>query len=366
VLEASSRQAPADSARGVGDGVPGRGQGKGPWLGTSTAAPPPGARGRRREKWSEPLTPDLGRFRRWETSFPARCVGAFLGLQGIDRATALAAQAFTALIPLLLLVSALAPADRSDLVSAAIIGKFGLEGSAADAVQTLFERPGDAAIGVLSVVLLLVSGVSLTRRLQRMYLQAWQLERLPGVRGSFNAAVGLVALLLEIVLLALARRLFRALPLDWVLGGSLSVLASVALWTSIPWLLLDRRMPFRRLLLGGVLAAVGTAGYGVASIVYMPGLMERYSLRYGLFGVCVALVGWLLASALILIAATVIAAEFDRAPEPWARRLRAWVGVQGEPADIPDTGAGAPVIEGVGPPAQPATEVPGLGSIPRG
>jgi membrane protein len=299
------------------------------------------------------------RFRWWETSFLGRCVGAFLGLQGIDRATALAAQAFTALIPLLLLVSALAPADRSDIVSVAIIGKFGLEGGAADAVAMLFERPGDAAIGALSVVLLLVSGVSLTRRLQRMYLQAWGLERLPGVRGSLNAAVGLVALLLELVLLSLVRRLFGLLPLDWVLAGPLSVLASIALWTSIPWLLLDRRMSFRRLLPAGVLTAVGAAAYGVATTIYMPGLMESYSQRYGLFGVCVALVGWLLASALILIAATVIAVEFDRAQEPWARRLRLRFGLQEEMhAEVPG--------EGEGPLPRGPAEIPDQGFIPRG
>jgi membrane protein len=41
-----------------------------------------------------------------------------------------------------------------------------------------------------------------------------------------------------------------------------------------------------------------------------------------MFGVTLALVGWLLAIALIVVAATVVAAEFDRAPDPWAERLR--------------------------------------------
>ena len=230
---------------------------------------------------------------------------------------------FTALIPLLLLVSALAPADRSDLVSNAIIGKFGLRGDAADSVHQLFARSGNASIGVLSIVLLVFSGVSLTRRLQRMYLQAWRLDRLPGVRGSAYAAVGLAALLVEIGLLALLRKLVRALPFDWVLGAPVSLLAGLVLWTSIPWLLLDRRVPFRRLLPAGALTAVTAGLYGVASTVYMPHAMETYSQRYGLFGVTVALVGWLLCSALILVAATVVAAEVDRAPEAWARRFEA-------------------------------------------
>jgi membrane protein len=298
------------------------------------------------------------RLRGWETSFPGRCVGTFLDLQGVDRATALAAQAFTALIPLLLLVSALAPADRSDLVSNAIIGKFGLRGDAAHSVEELFTRSGDASIGVLSVVLLVFSGVSLTRRLQRMYLQAWRLHRLPGVRGSVNAAVGLVALLLEIALLSLVRNLVGALPFDWVLGAPLSLLASLALWTSVPWLLLDRRVPFMRLLPAGGLTAVASGLYGIASTVYMPRTMEIYSQRYGLFGVTVALVGWLLCSALILVAATVVAAELDRAPEPWARRLRArWSGgPDGSTAEIAEPDERPVLIPGEGRPAQRAAD----------
>jgi membrane protein len=248
-------------------------------------------------------------------------------MQGIDRAMAFAAQAFTALIPLLLVVSAVSPSDRRDLVSDAIITKFALAGGAEQAVEQLFARPGESAIGVLSLVLLLFSGVSLTRRMQRMHLQVWRLEPLPGVRGSLNAAVGLTALLIEIALLSLARTFVRDLPFDWLLGAPVSLLASLVLWTSVPWLLLDRRIPWRRLLPAGALTAVGTSIYGVATTIYMPRLMETNSERYGLFGVTLSLVGWLLCIALIVVAATVVAGEFDRAQEPWAGRLRARLGL---------------------------------------
>jgi membrane protein len=273
-------------------------------------------------------------FQRWETRFPGRCAGSFLALQGIDRATALSAQAFTALIPLLLVVSAISPSDSREIVSDAINDKFELAGSAADDVEQLFARPGDSTIGVLSVVLLVFSGVSLTRRMQRMYLQAWELEPLRGVRGSLNAVMGLTVLLVEIALLSLVRSLVRELPFDWVLGAPASIAASVVLWTSVPWLLLDRRIPWRRLLPAGTLTAVGASVYGVATTIYMPRLMQSNSEQYGLFGVTLSLVGWLLCIALIMVAATVVAAEFDRAPEPWARHLRARLGL--EPATRPE------------------------------
>jgi membrane protein len=162
--------------------------------------------------------------------------------------------------------------------------------------------------------------------------------------------------------------LFGVLPLDFLLAGPLAVLTSVLLWTSVPWLLLDRRMRFRRLLPAGVLTGVGAALYGVATTIYMPGLMERYSIRYGLFGVCVALVGWLLVSALILIAATVIAAEFDRAPAPWAVRMRIRFGIEADTrtADVPEPRAGPVPVQADGPPAQRVAEIPDQGFIPRG
>ena len=267
--------------------------------------------------------------RRWESSFVGRCVGAFLGLQGIDRAMVIASQAFTALIPLLLLVSALAPVGSQNLVSNAIVTKFGLHGNAATAVQELFAHSGDdSATGVLSMVILVFSGLSLARRMQRMYLQAWRLAPVPGVRGGFNAALGLAALLLEVALLSLARTLVHGIPLDGAVGLLGSALGGLVLWTTIPWLLLDRRVSWRRLLPAGALTAASASLYGLATTIYMPRLMESYSVRYGLFGVTLALVGWLLAVALIVVAATVVAAEFDRSPDPWARRLRTRLGVE--------------------------------------
>ena len=223
---------------------------------------------------------------------------------------------------MLLLVAALAPADQRDVVTSAVIGRFRLTGDAAAAVNQLFVHSGSSSIGLLSGFLLLFSGISLTRRMQRMYQHAWRLEAPPGVGHALHAALGLTALLLGFSLLYVARALVGSLPWSDVLLLVVSAGASFVLYTTVPWLLLDRRVAWRRLVPTGVLTAACTSAYGVASTVYMPRLMETYSRRYGLFGVTLALVGWLLAITVILVASAVVAAEFDRAPEPWARRLR--------------------------------------------
>ena len=277
---------------------------------------------------------DMGEVRRrLETLFPGRCVTRFLAIQGLDRAMVIASQSFTALIPLLILVAAVLPTGSEDAVAHLIINRFQLSGASADAVTSVFAHSGTGSVSLLSLLLLLYSGVSLTRRLQWMYLDAWRLRRLPGVRGSLNAAWGLAALLVEISLLYLVGTLVRTLPFDWLLGLPLSAGASLVLWTSVPYLLLDRRIPWRRLLPGGALAGLSSSLYGVATTIYMPRLMETYSERYGLFGVTIALVSWLLCISFIVVAATVVAAEFDRTPERWAQRLRGWLHVP--PPELP-------------------------------
>lgn len=300
-------------------------------------------------------SPDLQALRgRLEATFPGRCATSFVEMQALDRAMVISSQAFTALIPLLILVSAVVPAGSATLVSDSIIRRFGLSGDAAQSVETVFAPSDSGSIGVLSLLLLFYSGVSLTRRLQRMYLTAWQLPPLPGVRGPINAAMALAALLIEVSLLYLLSSLVRMLPFDWALTVPFSILASLLLWTSIPWLLLDRRVAWRRLLPAGLLTGTLSSVYGVATTIYMPRLMETYSDRYGLFGVTVALVGWLLCISFIVVAATVVAAELDRSSLPWARGLRQRLGIRDDETSAP-AGSAVPRIPATARP-QPVEE----------
>jgi len=265
---------------------------------------------------------------RVEESFLGRSVRSFARLQGLDRAMVIASQAFTTLIPLMLVASTFLPVDDPDAVSDGMVRRLGLTGDAADSVEQVFGSADPGSVGVVSIFLLIYSGVSFTRRMQRMFLQAWQVPVKRGIRVSFDAALGLLAMLVEIVVLSTLRTLVSSLPFSWAFTLLLTMAASLLLWTSIPWLLLGRRTEWRRLLPGGVLTSVGVTIYGAATTVYMPKLIEAYSDRYGLFGVTIALVSWLLCISVIVVSATVFAAELDRAPEGWARGLRSRLGVE--------------------------------------
>src|SRR5947209_614087 len=67
---------------------------------------------------------------RLEATFAGRCATSFLEMQGIDRAMSISAQAFTSLVPLMLLTSALAPRSSSGAGSA-LVHRFHLTGESA-------------------------------------------------------------------------------------------------------------------------------------------------------------------------------------------------------------------------------------------
>ncbi len=274
---------------------------------------------------------------RLERSFAGRCLRSFVELNGLDRALMIASQSFTALIPLLIVFSAVIPLRTGLSVADSLVEKFNLTGETAQVVQTVFAGSGSASIGIGSLLLLTYSGVSLTRRLQQMYQDAFALPGVRGLRGSATATLGLIVLLLEITVLYTMRTVVESLPLTWTFGTPLTALSGLVLWTSVPYLLLDRRLPWRRLVPAGVLAGTAVSLYGILTTFYMPRLMTTYNERYGLFGVTVALVGWLLCVAFVVVAATVVAAELDKAPETWARRWRG--GLPARPA----SGTGAEV-----------------------
>jgi membrane protein len=106
-----------------------------------------------------------------------------VAIQFVDRSVALGSLAFTALVPLLVISAAFLPG--TDGLATALIDRFHLSGSSADLVRTVFAQPDDVrqSVSWLSVLLLIVSSLSFTRALQRVYEQAWGLQA-RGLRGT--------------------------------------------------------------------------------------------------------------------------------------------------------------------------------------
>jgi membrane protein len=240
----------------------------------------------------------------------------FLDVEGTLQATVLAAQAFTSLIPFLVVGAAFGPGEGD--LSDRIVDRFDLHGSAERSVEQLFNDSGqvESAVTWVSIIILLLSALSFTRALQRMYQRAYG-------RGPTSWKEGWRGLAW---LAAFAAWLVVSSPVRGALedvGGlvfaiALSTALGFVMWLMTPRILLGP-IDWRHLLPGAAVSAVLAALLTAASGIYIPILMTWSADRYGLIGVAFTMQSWLLASAFVIVIGAVLGAVTSERIEKWHR-----------------------------------------------
>lgn len=239
----------------------------------------------------------------------------YLAINGTERAVVLAGQAFSALIPLLIVLSTLYSGGNGPKIADTITTRFALSGNAAEAVRTLFAQPPGAAqsITVGSLLLLIISSLSLARTLQRTYETAWQLPS-RGLRGAFGGFGALALLLTQIVLVSLFTGFLRSIPAASLTGLILRAAASSAIWLALQRLLLGGRVGWARLLPGAVAAGTGQQVVAQLSTLWIPHAIQNNATQYGTIGVSFALLSWLVLISVVLVVAAALSVELGGGP----------------------------------------------------
>lgn len=242
---------------------------------------------------------------------PLRALHRFAAINGKNLMIILASQAFTAVVPLLMVIASIAGnPEGNNRLATTLIQRFRLKGQAAVALETLFSRPPDAVGGfsIISIVLLLFSVLSLARTMQRTFEAAWGMPA-RGLRGTLYGISGAALFILEIAAVTVVASLLRGTPGGAVTTWLARVAESVLIWLLLQYVLLSGRIPWRRLVPGAVLAGAGQVLITAGSAIYMPNLIANNSGRYGVIGVALALITWLLIIAAAIVAGAVAGAE---------------------------------------------------------
>jgi membrane protein len=247
---------------------------------------------------------------RIEGSLAGEVVAELVRLEVVERSLALASKLFVAVIPLSIIISAVVPG--ADNFGDSLVNRLGLTGEGAEATRTLFASNGEirGAVSVIGVVVLLYSVFSFARGLQRVYLDIW---RLPAQQfeAVVRRATWVVTFVLLTALLSPLRDFTERNDLP-VAGVTVAFVFGAVLWVWTPYLLLGRRLPWRRLLPTGLLTAASVAVYSLGSALYLPQIFTHNAERYGLIGIAFGLVTWLFGYAAVVIAAAVVAGTWDR------------------------------------------------------
>ncbi len=241
--------------------------------------------------------------------FVLRVVNRFQRVAGFDRAIALASSALTALIPLLIFTSAILPRVGGESAADEIIQRYGLEGSAADAVQAMFSPTSgtSTSIGIFGAFFMLIAVMSFARACQRLFEQTWELAPL-SVRNSLNGLKWIGALIVYGAVTGTLRGLFNRGAIELVSAGGLIVLsAGFMIWTG--YILSAKRIPWRDLIAFGVVAAALLAAYSIGASIYVPLMFESYVERYGAIGVVFAMISALFAAMLVVVGSAALGRE---------------------------------------------------------
>jgi membrane protein len=237
--------------------------------------------------------------------FGLQALRRFIHIEGAQQATVIAAQAFTSLIPFLVVASAFGPGDE-DLADR-IVDRFGLEGSSARSVHQLFNSSGEveSAVTWVSIVILVLATLSFTRAMQRMFQRAYG----TAAGGPRDMLRGLVWLAGFAAWLTVSSPLRETLE---DLGGVLVALTvsgatGLVLWLGTPAILLGIR-DWRRLLPGAIVSGILGAVAGVASGIYVPILLTWSADKYGLIGIAFSMQSWLLVLSFVIVIGAVVGA----------------------------------------------------------
>ena len=224
-------------------------------------------------------------------------------VQIFDRAMILAAQAFTSVFPILILVGAGLGAKKI----AQFMSLAKLPESSRNLIYQAVNEQGLSTFGVVGALVVLLSSTGFARALARAYGAIWGVSQPPsGPRAAWRSLLTVLIVATLLIGSRLAGLLTAPLPRPGVWSGLLLLLVDFVVAVVVPRLLLGQAVPVRMLLPSGCAFAIAMLGMRPAGEVYLPRALQSSYDRYGTIGLAFTYIGWLYALAFCLLLTAVV------------------------------------------------------------
>ena len=214
-------------------------------------------------------------------------------LELFDRAMTLAAQAFTSILPILIVTGSLRGSANPEADSV-LAESLSLDQRTADLVQQSMPDPveGVTFTQVASVLLLLIAATAFTRALERCFRRIWKTPKV-GLRFAWRWVAAIIAIVIGLLLIITTRSVVRGTGAISVLGFTMEAAIWCLLWWIASWLVVNRHLSLQALLPGSVLAGLGIAGATAVGRVYLPQVLAASADEFGVLGLAFSYIGWL-------------------------------------------------------------------------
>ena len=210
-------------------------------------------------------------------------VTSFFRLEMFDRSMAIAAQLFTSVLPILILVATWGGSRELDLLGDSL----DLPAQTQSVLENAIAGAGSTTIGLLGTLMLLASATSLSRALTRAVAAVWSVER-PKSRLVQTVSRWLAVVLvlsLAFVLIAVVSEPLESLPPPGAWSHLLTFATDAGLGLILPWLALAGAVVPRRLAPGALTFALLMLVVRPATKAWFPPALTVTSDRYGTIGV---------------------------------------------------------------------------------
>ena len=238
--------------------------------------------------------------------FVIRALRDIRNLEVFDRAMTLAAQAFTSILPILIVAGSLRGSLNPE-ADALFAQSLNLDDHTAELVaESMPELTGGVTFAqVVGALLLIIAATSFARALERCFRHIWRTPR-ASIRFAWRWVAAIVAIVIGIVIVSATRNVVRGTGAISVVEFVVESVIWCGLWWIASWIVINRSVSLRALLPGSVLAGLGFAGAAVVGRVYLPIVLASSADQFGVLGLAFSYIGWLFVlMAIFLIAATI-------------------------------------------------------------
>ena len=256
---------------------------------------------------------------RWPGRVALRSAASCIRIEVFDRSMTIAAQFFTSVFPILILLASILGAADSGAIADAV----DMPDESREVLDEVLEESGGSTFGIVGALIVLASATSLSRALTRAFAAIWLLPRPRStLRSAWRWLAVVVSLALSLVVVRALSQFAAAVPPGGVWQRVVAFGLDTAIMVLVPWLLLTGAVGLRRLVPGALLFAGVMLAVRPASALWLPRALEVSAERYGSIGVAFTYLAWLYVVAFCVLVSAVLGQVLAMDPGWLGRRIR--------------------------------------------
>jgi membrane protein len=218
----------------------------------------------------------------WPGRVVVRTLRSFNRVELFDRSMTIAAQLFTCVFPILILLATLATRRDADRIADSVSMPEESRAILEDAVSAA----GDAAFGIVGTIVVVLTATGVSRALTRAFAAIWELPRPKTSLGSVWRWIAVVlSIAFSLLVVRSVGQLVSGVPPEAVWPAAVSLVCDLAMAMFVPWILLSGKVRARLLLPGALILALVMLAARPVIAAWFPGALETSADRYGSIGV---------------------------------------------------------------------------------